>query len=81
MSGAVIVGVRPTLPIPGVSLILGNDLAGKKVIPDLQVMNENDSMSAADMCVDDTPEVFSSCAITRAMAKRTRDEESTESLE
>ena len=80
VSGAVVVGVRPTLPIPGVSLILGNDLAGEKVIPDLQVMNENDSMSAADMCVDDIPEVFSSCAITRAMAKHTRDEESTESL-
>ena len=88
VSGAVIVGVCPTLPIPGVSFILGNDLAfilgndlaGEKVIPDLQVMNENDSMSAADMCVDDTSEVFSSCAITRAMAKRTRDEESTESL-
>ena len=43
-------------------------------------MNENDSMRVADMYVDDTPEVFSSCAITRAMAKRTRDEESTESL-
>ena len=80
VSGAVVVGVCPTLPIPGVSLILGNDLAGEKVIPDLQVMNENNSMSAADMCIDDTPEVFSSCAITRAMAKCTRDEESTESL-
>ena len=32
------------------------------------------------MCVDDTPEVFYSCAITRAMATRTRDEESTEPL-
>ena len=80
VSGAVIVGVCPTLPIPGVSLILGNDLAGEKVIPDLQVMNENDSMSTADMCVDDTSEVFSSCAITRAMAKCTRDEESTKSV-
>ena len=30
----------PTLLILGVSLILGNDLAGKKVGPDLPVMNE-----------------------------------------
>ena len=33
VSGAAIVGLRPTLPIEGVSLILGNDLAGEKVIP------------------------------------------------
>ena len=30
--GSVTVGVRPTLPIEGVSLLLGNDLAGDKVI-------------------------------------------------
>ena len=35
---AVVVGIHPTLPILGVSLILGNDLAGEKVVPDLQVM-------------------------------------------
>ena len=79
VSGVVVVGVRLTLPIPGVSLILENDLAKGKVIPDLQVMNEHYSMSAADMCVDNTPE-FSSRAITRAMARHTRDEESTEHL-
>ena len=59
VSGVVVViGVHPTLPIPGVSLILGNDLAMGKVIPDLhvQVMNENDSMSTANMCVDNTTE-------------------------
>ena len=50
VSGTVVVGVRPTLPIPGVSLILGNDLAREKVIPDLQVMNEHDSMSIGDVC-------------------------------
>ena len=35
VSGEVVVGLRPTLPIEGVSLILGNDLAGEKVIPEL----------------------------------------------
>ena len=60
------------------SLILGNDLAREKVILDLQVMNEYDSMSTADTCVDNIPEVFYSCAITITTAKHTRDEESTE---
>lgn len=32
ITGPVTVGVRPTLPVPGVSLLLGNDLAGGKVV-------------------------------------------------
>ena len=31
VTGAVLVGVRPSLPVQGVSLILGNDLAGGQV--------------------------------------------------
>ena len=31
VTGAVVVGVRPSLPVQGVSLILGNDLAGGQV--------------------------------------------------
>ena len=50
------------------------------MIPDLQAMNENDSMSTAIIRIDNTTEVFSSCTITRAVAKHTRDEESTEPL-
>ena len=34
MSGPIIVGVQPTLPVEGVSLLLGNDLAGAKVMVD-----------------------------------------------
>ena len=32
VTGSVVVGTRPTLPIKGVSLLLGNDLAGGKVV-------------------------------------------------
>ena len=63
VSGPVIVGVRPKLPIEGVSMLLGNDLAGIKVIPDPIVSKEP--------CVaDDTDEMisfFPACAVTRAM--------------
>lgn len=31
VSGNVVVGVRPTLPVKGVSLLLGNDLAGARL--------------------------------------------------
>jgi hypothetical protein len=34
ITGPVIVGVRPTLPVQGVSLLLGNNLAGGKVVLD-----------------------------------------------
>ena len=37
VSRAVVVGLHLTLPIDGVSLILGNNLAGERVIPDLYV--------------------------------------------
>ena len=30
VAGSVVVGIRPTIPIKGVSLLLGNDLAGVK---------------------------------------------------
>ena len=37
VTGSVVVGTRPTLPIKGVSLLLGNDLAGGKVVADPKV--------------------------------------------
>ena len=40
VSGAVAVGLHPTPPMEDVSLVLGNDLAGDKVIPGLQVVTE-----------------------------------------
>ena len=66
MSGSVVVGLKP-LPVLGVSLILGNDVAGGKV--------------EANPCVSDTPnhdvsdpveavtELFLSYTVTHAMAK------------
>ena len=33
ISGTVIVGVRPELPVKGVSMLLGDDLAGGKELP------------------------------------------------
>ena len=36
--GSVVVGIRPTLSVKGVSFVLGNDLIGGKVKPDLWVI-------------------------------------------
>ena len=80
VTGEVVVGVKDTLPVDGVDMLMGNDLAGKKVIPNLQmvenpvqeILESNipttvlDSTSMGDM----VPEVFPVCAVTRAMARR-----------
>ena len=71
VAGRVPVGVRPSLPVKGVDFILGNDLAGDKVMPlPCMVSSPHD---ASDSCVDrDANIVYPSCAVTRAMAKRTQ---------
>ena len=34
INGNIVIGMRPSLPLEGISLILGNDLAGEKVMVD-----------------------------------------------
>ena len=34
----IVIGMRPSLPVEGISLILGNDLAGDKVMVDPRVV-------------------------------------------
>ncbi|KAK0144398.1 hypothetical protein N1851_017218 [Merluccius polli] len=51
VSGTVQVAVRDQLPVAGVDLILGNDLAGNKVFPSAPEVTENPT---ADSCVTST---------------------------
>jgi len=64
VSGLVVVGLQPSLPVQGISLILGNDIAGGKV--------------EANPCVSDVPKydisnrneiLFPACALTWAVAQ------------
>ncbi|KAK3890894.1 hypothetical protein Pcinc_005193 [Petrolisthes cinctipes] len=75
----VTVGVKETLSIDGVDMFIGNDLAGKRVIPNLQMvedpvkeMMENTTIVTVPNSTGEeklVPEVFPVCAVTRAMAK------------
>ena len=67
ITGTVTVGNRLTLPITGISLTLGNDLASKKVLPELQLISDPELTQESS-----APEanIFPACAITRAAAKR-----------
>ena len=40
MNGPAVIGVRPSLPVQGITVLLGNDLAGRRVIESSQVSEE-----------------------------------------
>ena len=75
VTGDVIVGLRPTLPMADVSLILGNDLAGKKVMPELLVISDPIKAKEADSNTETNAQIFLSCAVTRAKARELKDRE------
>ena len=40
INGNIVIGMRPSLPVEGISLTHGNDLAGEKVIVDPRVVEK-----------------------------------------
>lgn len=68
ISGYVVVGICPNLPVKGVGLLLGNDLAGDKVMVSPCVSSQPNVFNDTEM--QDTPGLYPACAVTRAMAKR-----------
>jgi len=71
-TGFVRVAVRPSLPVQGVDFILGNDLAGGKILPVLEVVEKPDAFSQLDVS-HTYPEVFPACAVTRAQSRKVGD--------
>ena len=69
VSGPVTVGVRSSLPIDGVHFLLGNDLAGGKVIPSPVVTDKPKIEEVIDPILEEIPDLYLSCAVTRAMAQ------------
>lgn len=74
VTGFVNVGVRAALPVPGVSFILGNDLAGGRVLPALEVVDNPIVTPESDELAQTYPELFSACVLTRAQIKKKDDE-------
>ena len=70
VSGSVTLGIRPSLPFDGVHLLLGNDLAGNKVVIN-PVVTENPCLNqTSDPIEKEIPGLYPSCAVTRAMSKK-----------
>ena len=72
VSGFVQVGTRACLPVGGVAMILGNDLAGEKVFPTPEVV-ENPVIDLDQFSNVGAPQFFPACAVTRAQARKDLD--------
>lgn len=69
VNGEVVVGLRPSLPVEGVDMIMGNNLAGGKVWPDnfSPSVVSSSPLSGPDESNKNFPEVFTACAVTRCI--------------
>ncbi len=74
VSGFVKIAVRSQLPIKGVDLILGNDLAGEKVLPFPEVVENplSEPQNVVDS-VSNLTSVFPACVVTRAQSRKYSD--------
>ena len=72
VSGPVMVGIRPSLPV---QVILGNNLAGEKVMVNLCISPNLQLSTGTKEIGLDVPGVFPSCAITHAMAHKSKENE------
>jgi RNase H-like domain found in reverse transcriptase/Reverse transcriptase (RNA-dependent DNA polymerase)/Integrase zinc binding domain/Integrase core domain len=70
VTGTVFVGLTSSLPFKGVHLLLGNDLAGDKVRVDPIVTDTPSVDQSIDPVEQEMPDLYPSCAVTRAMAKK-----------
>ena len=71
VKGLVAVGIRQTLPFKGVHLLIGNDLAGDKVVINPLVTGTPCMDQSLGPIEQELPDLYPSCAVTRAMAKKT----------
>ena len=68
IAGEVIIGVVPSLPMKGITLLLGNDLAGGQVT----VTKKPVLVDETERLEDEFPGIFPACVVTRAQARHKR---------
>ena len=68
VTGLVVIGITPSLPFKGVHLLLGNDLA--KVVVNPLVTDTTYIGQTDDPIEQEIPDLYPSCTVTRAMAKK-----------
>ncbi len=69
VSGVVKLGVRKPLPVEGINLIIGNDLAGGEVFP-TPIVTHNPVLKELTNLATLYPSAFPACAVTRAQVQK-----------
>ena len=67
INGNIVIGTRPSLPVEGISLILGNDLAGEKVMVDPRVVEKPRDDENTERLAEKFPGIFPASVVTRSM--------------
>ncbi|XP_064103297.1 uncharacterized protein LOC135213249 [Macrobrachium nipponense] len=68
--GDIIVGIVESLPIPGVDVLVGNDAAGNRVVPDPVVCDTPLEVSPVQQLEDVERDLFLSCVVERSRGLR-----------
>ena len=67
INGNIVIGMRPSLPVEGISLILGNDLAFEKVMVDPRVVEKPRDDEKTERLAEKFPGIFPASVVTRSM--------------
>ena len=67
INGNIVIGMRPSLPVEGISLILGNDLAGEKVMVDPRVVEKPRDDEETERLAEKFPGIFPASVVTHSM--------------
>ena len=67
INGNIVIGMRPSLPVEGISLILGNDLAGEKVMVIPRVVEKPRDDEKIERLAEKFPGIFPASVVTHSM--------------
>ena len=67
INGNIVIGMRPSLPVERISLILGNDLAGEKVMVDPRVVEKPRDDEKTEKLAEKFPGIFPASVVTCSM--------------
>ena len=67
INGNIVIGMRPSLPVEGISLILGNDLAGERVMVDPRVVEKPRDDEETEKLAEKFAGIFPASVVTRSM--------------
>ena len=67
INGNIVIGMRPSLTVEGISLILGNDLAGERVMVDPRVVEKPRDDEKTERLAEKFPGIFPASVVTRSM--------------